>query len=66
MSLLPDTESDLMATAGIDRNQLIENLLQAIAEDMEQDGLMAYLADDHPIMEAYKALVVYDQDTPKS
>ena len=49
-----------------ERDQLVENLLQAMAEDMEQDGLMAFLADDHPIMEAYKALVAYDQDTPKS
>jgi hypothetical protein len=49
----------------MNRDQLVENLLQAIAEDIECDGLMAFLADGHPIMEAYKALVAHDQDKAK-
>jgi hypothetical protein len=49
----------------MDHDQLVENPLQAIADDIACDGLMAFLAD-YPIMEAYRALVAHDQDTAKS
>jgi hypothetical protein len=49
-----------------DGDELVENLLQSIADDMAANGLMAFMEYQHPFLAAYCYLVGFDQDMPMS